>query len=260
MDLGIRGKKALVCAASRGLGRGCAEALAAEGVELVINARGAETLARTAQGIAAAHGVRVTPVAADITTPEGRAQVLDALGGQADILVNNAGGPPPGHWTDWSRDDFIRAIDGNMLSAIALMQALVPGMMERGWGRVVNITSAAVRAPIAQLGLSNTARTGLTGFVAGMSRQVAENGVCVNNLLPGLHDTDRATSLDQGVADAQGITPAEARTRREATIPTRSYGRPEDFGAACAFLCSQQARFIVGQNLLLDGGALNVTV
>lgn len=260
MDLGIRGKKALVCAASRGLGRGCAEALAAEGVELVINARGAETLARTAQDIAAAHGVRVTPVAADITTPEGRAQVLDALGGQADILVNNAGGPPPGHWTDWSRDDFIRAIDGNMLSAIALMQALVPGMMERGWGRVVNITSAAVRAPIAQLGLSNTARTGLTGFVAGMSRQVAENGVCVNNLLPGLHDTDRATSLDQGVADAQGITPAEARTRREATIPTRSYGRPEDFGAACAFLCSQQARFIVGQNLLLDGGALNVTV
>lgn len=260
MDLGIRGKKALVCAASRGLGRGCAEALAAEGVELVINARGAETLARTAQGIAAAHGVRVTPVAADITTPEGRAQVLDALGGQADILVNNAGGPPPGHWTDWSRDDFIRAIDGNMLSAIALMQALVPGMMDRGWGRVVNITSAAVRAPIAQLGLSNTARTGLTGFVAGMSRQVAENGVCVNNLLPGLHDTDRATSLDQGVADAQGITPAEARTRREATIPTRSYGRPEDFGAACAFLCSQQARFIVGQNLLLDGGALNVTV
>lgn len=260
MDLGIRGKKALVCAASRGLGRGCAEALAAEGVELVINARGAETLARTAQDIAAAHGVRVTPVAADITTPEGRAQVLDALGGQADILVTNAGGPPPGHWTDWSRDDFIRAIDGNMLSAIALMQALVPGMMERGWGRVVNITSAAVRAPIAQLGLSNTARTGLTGFVAGMSRQVAENGVCVNNLLPGLHDTDRATSLDQGVADAQGITPAEARTRREATIPTRSYGRPEDFGAACAFLCSQQARFIVGQNLLLDGGALNVTV
>lgn len=260
MDLGIRGRKALVCAASRGLGRGCAEALAAEGVELVINARGAEALARTAQEIAAAHGVRVTPVAADITTPEGRAQVLEALGGQADILVTNAGGPPPGHWTDWSREDFIRAIDANMLSAIALMQALVPGMMDRGWGRVVNITSAAVRSPIGQLGLSNTARTGLTGFVAGMSRQVAEKGVCVNNLLPGIHDTDRATSLDQGVADAQGITPAEARARREATIPTRDYGKAEDFGAACAFLCSQQARFIVGQNLLLDGGALNVTI
>ena len=260
MDLGIRGKRALVCAASKGLGRGCAEALAAEGVDLVINARGEEALVRTAREIAEACGVTVTPVAADITTPEGRARVLDALGGQADILVTNAGGPPPGHWTDWSRDDFIRALDANMLSAIALMQALVPGMMDRGWGRVVNITSAAVRAPIAQLGLSNTARNGLTGFVAGMSRQVADKGVCVNNLLPGIHDTDRATALDRGVAQAQGITPDEARARRAATIPTRSYGRAEDFGAACAFLCAQQARFIVGQNLVLDGGALNVTI
>ena len=260
MDLGIRGKRALVCAASKGLGRGCAEALAAEGVDLVINARGEEALVRTAREIAEACGVTVTPVAADITTPEGRARVLDALGGQADILVTNAGGPPPGHWTDWSRDDFIRAIDANMLSAIALMQALVPGMMDRGWGRVVNITSAAVRAPISQLGLSNTARNGLTGFVAGMSRQVADKGVCVNNLLPGIHDTDRATALDRGVAQAQGITPDEARARRAATIPTRSYGRAEDFGAACAFLCAQQARFIVGQNLVLDGGALNVTI
>lgn len=260
MDLGIRGKKALVCAASKGLGRGCAEALAAEGVNLVINARGAEALTSTAQAIAAAHGVQVIPVAADITTPEGRALVLDALGGQADILVTNAGGPPPGHWTDWSREDFISAIDANMLSAIALMQALVPGMMDRGWGRVVNITSAAVRAPIGPLGLSNTARTGLTGFVAGMSRQVAEKGVCVNNLLPGFHDTDRATSLDQGTAGTEGISAAQARARREATIPARAYGRPEDFGAACAFLCSQHARFIVGQNLLLDGGALSATM
>ena len=260
MDLGIRGRKGLVCAASKGLGRGCAEALAAEGVELVINARGAEALERTAREIAQAHGVSVTPVAADITTPEGRAQVLDALGGQADILVTNAGGPPPGMWTDWSRDDFIRAIDANMLTAIALMQALVPGMMDRGWGRVVNITSAAVRAPVAQLGLSNTARNGLTGFVAGMSRQVAHKGVCVNNLLPGMHDTDRATALDRGASQAQGISQAEARAQRESTIPAGAYGRPEDFGAACAFLCSQQARFIVGQNLVLDGGAMNVTV
>lgn len=260
MELGIRGRKALVCAASRGLGRGCAEALAAEGVDLVINARGEDALARTAREIAGTHGVTVQAVAADITTAEGRDKVLAVLGGQADILVTNAGGPPPGHWTDWNRDDFIRAIDSNMLSAIALMQALVPGMMERGWGRVVNITSAAVRAPIGQLGLSNTARTGLTGFVAGMSRQVAAKGVCVNNLLPGLHDTDRATSLDRGAAEAQGITEAEARAQRLATIPTRSYGRAEDFGAACAFLCSDQARFIVGQNLLLDGGALNVTI
>lgn len=260
MDLGIRGKRALVCAASRGLGRGCAEALAAEGVDLVINARGRDALMQTAQEIASRHGVAVHPVAADITTAEGRQAVLAALDGSADILVTNAGGPPPGHWTDWDRDDFIRALDGNMLSAIALMQALVPGMMDRGWGRVVNITSAAVRAPIGQLGLSNTARTGLTGFVAGMARQVADKGVCVNNLLPGIHDTDRATSLDTGVSQAQGISSDQARRQREATIPTRTYGRAEDFGAACAFLCSQQARFIVGQNLLLDGGALNVTI
>ncbi|WP_323716197.1 SDR family oxidoreductase [Paracoccus aminovorans] len=260
MDLGIRGKTGLVCAASKGLGRGCAEALAEAGVDLVINARGAETLEATARDIAARHGVSVTPVAADITTEEGRAAVLEALGGQADILVNNAGGPPPGAWTDWTRDDFIKAIDANMLTAIALMQALVPGMMERGWGRVVNITSQSVRAPIAQLGLSNTARAGLTGFVAGMSRQVAASGVVVNNLLPGIHATERAYALDKGVAQAEGLEITEARRKREATIPTRSYGRPEDFGATCAFLCSQHARFIVGQNILLDGGASNITI
>ena len=260
MDLGIRGKRGLVCAASKGLGRACAEALAEAGVDLVINARGAEALEAAAQEIAARHGVAVTPVAADITTEAGRAAVLEALDGQADILINNAGGPPPGSWTDWSREDFIRAIDANMLTAVALMQALVPGMMERGWGRVVNITSQSVRSPIAVLGLSNTARAGLTGFVAGMSRQVAPHGVVVNNLLPGIHATDRAESLDSAVAKAEGIGLDEARRRREATIPTRSYGRPEDFGAACAFLCSQQARFMVGQNVLLDGGALNVSI
>lgn len=260
MDLGIKGRTALVCAASRGLGRGCAEALAAAGVDLVINARGAEALQATAAELTSRFGVKVTAVAADITSEDGRAEVLAALGGQADILVNNAGGPPPGNWRDWTRDDFIKAIDGNMLTAIALMQALVPGMIDRKWGRVVNITSAAVRAPIAVLGLSNTARTGLTGFVAGLSRDVAQHGVIVNNLLPGIHDTARAESLDQGVARAGGITPEQARARREATIPTRSYGRAEDFGATCAFLCSQHARFIVGQNILLDGGALNVTI
>ncbi|WJS83295.1 SDR family oxidoreductase [Paracoccus sp. TOH] len=260
MDLGIRGRKGLVCAASKGLGRGCAEALAEAGVDLVINARGAEALTATAEEIAAKHGVSVTPVAADITTEAGRAAVLDALGGQADILVNNAGGPPPGSWTDWSREDFIKAIDANMLTAIALMQALVPGMMERGWGRVVNITSQSVRTPIAILGLSNTARAGLTGFVAGMSRQVAPHGVVVNNLLPGIHATDRADSLDSGVARAEGISVDAARQRREATIPTRSYGLPEDFGATCAFLCSQHARFVVGQNILLDGGAANISI
>lgn len=259
MDLGIRGKRGLVCAASRGLGRGCAEALAAAGVDLVINARGAKALQQTADEIADRHGVSVVPIAADITTQEGRALVIEALG-PADILVTNAGGPPPGKWTDWTRDDFISAIDANMLAAIALMQALVPGMAAQGWGRVVNITSQSVRAPIGVLGLSNTARLGLTGFVAGMSREVAASGVCVNNLLPGIHATARAESLDQGVADAQSVTRDAARQQREATIPTRSYGRPEDFGATCAFMCSQHARFMVGQNILLDGGATNFSV
>lgn len=259
MDLGIRGKRGLVCAASKGLGRGCAEALAAAGVDLVINSRTEAEVTATAKEIASRHGVSVTPVAADITTEEGRARVLAAVG-QADILVTNAGGPPPGDWRDWSRDDFIRAIDANMLTAVALMQALVPGMMERGWGRVVNITSQSVRAPIPALGLSNTARTGLTGFVAGMSRQVAGSGVCVNNILPGIHATDRADSLDRGVSQQQGIDIDEARRRRQATIPTGTYGTAEDFGATCAFLCSQHARFIVGQNILLDGGATNMTI
>ena len=259
MDLGIRGKRGLVCAASKGLGRGCAEALAEAGVDLVINSRTEADITATAREIADKYGVSVTPVAADITSEEGRAKVLAAVG-QADILVNNAGGPPPGVWTDWSREDFIKALDANMLSAIALMQALVPGMIDRSWGRVVNITSQSVRSPIAALGLSNTARTGLTGFVAGMSRQVAGDGVVVNNLLPGIHATDRATSLDGGVAKAQGISMDEARKRREASIPAGTYGTAEDFGATCAFLCSQQARFIVGQNILLDGGALNATM
>ncbi|MFV0301092.1 MAG: SDR family oxidoreductase [Paracoccus sp. (in: a-proteobacteria)] len=259
MDLGIRGKRGLVCAASKGLGRGCAEALAEAGVDLVINSRTEAEIARTAAEIADRYGVSVTPVAADITTEEGRARVL-AAAGQADILVNNAGGPPPGTWTDWNREDFIKAIDANMLTAIALMQALVPGMMERGWGRVVNITSQSVRSPIAVLGLSNTARAGLTGFVAGMSRQVAGSGVVVNNLLPGIHATERAISLDGGVSRAQGISVEEARKRREAGIPAGTDGRAEDIGATCAFLCSQPARFIIGQNILLDGGALNVTI
>ncbi len=259
MDLGIRGKRGLVCAASKGLGRGCAEALAEAGVDLVINSRTEADITRTADEIAAKYGVSVTPVAADITTDEGRTRVLEAVG-QADILVTNAGGPPPGDWRDWNRDDFIKAIDANMLSAVALMQALVPGMMDRGWGRVVNITSQSVRSPIAVLGLSNTARAGLTGFVAGVSRQVAGHGVCVNNILPGIHATDRADSLDKGVSDKQGISIEDARRQRQAGIPTGTYGTAGDFGATCAFLCSQQARFIVGQNILLDGGALNVTI
>ena len=259
MDLGIKGKRALVTASSKGLGRGCAEALAAAGVDLVMNARGADALKETAAAIRAAHGVEVTEVAADITSDDGRAAVLSAAG-DVDILVTNAGGPPPGVWSDWSRDDFIKALDANMLTPIALMQACLPGMMERGWGRVVNITSQSVKAPIAALGLSNSARAGLTGFVAGTSRQVAGKGVTINNLLPGIHATDRAISLDGGVAKQKGITIEEAKVQREATIPAGRYGTAEEFGAMCAFLCSQHAGFIVGQNVLLDGGAINTTM
>ncbi|MCL1627279.1 SDR family oxidoreductase [Roseibaca sp. V10] len=259
MDLGIAGKRALVCASSKGLGRGCAEALAAEGVHLVMNARGAEALEETAAAIRAAYGVEVVTVAADITTQAGRTEVL-AAAGEVDILVNNAGGPPPGMWTDWEREDFINALDANMLTPIALIKALVPSMIDRGWGRVVNITSQSVKSPIPVLGLSNAARAGLTGYVAGTSRQVAGKGVVINNLLPGIHDTDRATALDGGVAKAEGITPQQARTKREGTIPAGRYGTAAEFGAACAFLCSQYSGFIVGQNLLLDGGAVNATL
>ncbi|MBB3713240.1 3-oxoacyl-[acyl-carrier protein] reductase [Limimaricola variabilis] len=259
MDLGIRGKRALVCASSKGLGRGCAEALAEAGVDLVMNARGAEALEQTAQEIRDRFGVEVTTVACDVTTPEGQSKVIEAAQG-VDILVTNAGGPPPGMWTDWDREDFIRALDANMLTPIALMKALVPGMMERGWGRVVNITSQSVKTPIAVLGLSNSARAGLTGFVAGTSRQVAHAGVTINNLLPGIHDTDRAASLDGGVSQKEGISVEDARRKREATIPVRRYGTAAEFGATCAFMCSQHAGFMVGQNVLLDGGAGNQTM
>lgn len=258
MDLGIKGKRALVTAGSKGLGRGCAMALAEAGVDLVLNARGTEALEATAAAIRAAHGVSVVTVAGDITQEEARAAVLAQ--GPFDILVTNAGGPPPGLWHDWSRDDFIKAIDANMLTPIALMQACLPGMIAQGWGRVVNITSQSVKAPIPQLGLSNAARAGLTGFVGGTARQVAPHGVTINNLLPGIHDTDRATALDGGVVKATGVTMDEARAQRMAGIPARRYGTVAEFGAACAFLCSRHAGFIVGQNILLDGGAMNSTL
>jgi 3-oxoacyl-[acyl-carrier protein] reductase len=259
MDLGIRGKRALVCGASKGLGRGCAWALAEAGVDLVLNARGAKALEATADDLRSRFQVNVLTVPADITTETGRAEVL-AQAGEVDILVTNAGGPPPGIWSDWKREDFIRALDANMLTPIALMTALLPGMIGRGWGRVVNITSQSVKAPIASLGLSNAARTGLTGYVAGTARQVAPFGVTINNLLPGIHATDRAVSLDAGVAKAEGISLADAQARRAAGIPARRYGTAEEFGAACAFLCSVHAGYIVGQNILLDGGATNATI
>ncbi len=259
MDLGIAGKRALVCASSKGLGLGCARALAEAGVELVMNARGDEALQAVAEAIRSEFGVKVTAVAADITDESGRAKVLDAAG-DLDILVTNAGGPPPGMWTDWGRDDFLAAIEANMLTPIALMKALVPGMIDKGWGRVVNITSQSVKAPIAVLGLSNSARAGLTGYVAGTARQVAGKGVAINNLLPGSHDTARRIAIDEMISKNQGISVAEATAQVQSEIPAGRYGTVEEFGATCAFLCSQYAGFIIGQNVLLDGGNVNATI
>lgn len=259
MDLGIKGKRALVCASSKGLGLGCAERLAEAGVDLVMNARGAEVLEAEAARLRETYGVDVQTVAADVTTENGRTAVLEAAGA-VDILVNNAGGPPPGMWQDWDRDDFIAALDANMLTPIALIKALVPGMMNRGWGRVVNITSQSVKAPIPQLGLSNSARAGLTGYVAGTARQVASHGVIMNNLLPGAHDTDRIGTLDKTIAKAQGKSEEQVRDEKFQTIPARRYGTRDEFGAMCAFLCSQHAGYIVGQNILLDGGGINATM
>ncbi|MFT5159712.1 MAG: 3-oxoacyl-[acyl-carrier protein] reductase [Paracoccaceae bacterium] len=258
MDLGINGKWAIVCASSKGLGRGCAEALAGAGVNLVMNARTEGPLIEAAEAIRAAHNVQVITVACDITTEDGQAKVLAACEAP-DILVNNAGGPPPGNWSEWERADFIKALDANMLTPIALMKAVLPGMLDRGWGRIVNITSQSVKSPIPALGLSNSARTGLTGYVAGTSRQVAGGGVNINNLLPGIHATDRAVSLDSGVVEAQGISMDQAIAARCKTIPVGRYGTREEFGATCAFLCSQHVGFMVGQNILLDGGAVNAT-
>lgn len=259
MDMGIAGKRALVCASSKGLGRGCAEALAAEGVHLILNARTKGPLEETAEAIRAAYGVDVTAVAADITSPDGQAKVL-AAAGDIDILVNNAGGPPPGVWSDWDREDFIKALDANMLTPITLMKAVLPAMMAKGWGRIVNITSKSVKAPIAVLGLSNSARAGLTGYVAGTSRQVAGSGVTINNLQPGMHATDRGLSLAHKRADETGMSFEEAVQEASANIPVGRYGTSGEFGAACAFLCSQHAGFIVGQNILLDGGEVNATM
>ncbi|MCR8547007.1 SDR family oxidoreductase [Salipiger sp. P9] len=253
MDLKIAGKRALVCASSRGLGRGCAEALAEAGCSLVMNARSPGPLEAAGAEISAAYGVEVTVVPADIVDPEGRAAVIEAAGA-VDILVTNSGGPPAGYWTEWDRGDFIAALDDSMLTPIALMQALIPGMMARGWGRVVNITSRSVKAPLLPLGLSNSARAGLTGFVAGTSRQIAGSGVTINNLLPGVHDTDRIDELDDVTAAEKGISRDEARRQRAAGIPAGRYGDPAEFGKMCAFLCSQHAGYIVGQNILLDGG------
>jgi 3-oxoacyl-[acyl-carrier protein] reductase len=254
MDLGIRGKTALVCAASKGLGKGCALALARDGVNLVITARGKDALEATAEEIRKATGAKVSAVAGDITTAEGRAAALKAAG-TVDILVNNAGGPPPGDFRDWSREDWIKALDANMLTPIELIKAVVDGMIERRFGRIVNITSGAVKMPIPELGLSNGARTGLHGFIAGLSRKTVRHNVTINNLLPGPFDTDRLRGNMEFNAKKLGKTAAELAKQRAEANPSKRFGNIEEFGAACAFLASVHAGYITGQNLLMDGGA-----
>jgi len=253
MDLGIAGKRAIVCGGSAGLGRGVAAALAAEGVSVLIAARDRDRLETATREIAATAGGAVSCVQADVTTDEGRAAVL-AKCPAPDILVNNAGGPPPGDFRSWSREDWIKAIDANMLSAIMLLKATIDGMIERRFGRVVNITSHMVKQPIGILGLSNGARAGLTGFVGGLARDVARHNVTINNVLPGQFDTDRLRSNHARFAAVQKVDIEKYRDQARSQIPARRFGNPAEFGAMCAFLCGAQAGYITGQNILLDGG------
>jgi 3-oxoacyl-[acyl-carrier protein] reductase len=259
MDFGIKGKKAIVCAASKGLGRACALALAREGVELVITARTAADLEAAAAMIRQQTGAKVTPVAGDITTEAGRAATLAACP-EPDILVNNAGGPPHGDFRDWTRDDWIKAVDANMLTPIFLIKSVVDGMCARKFGRIVNITSASVKSPIPNLGMSNGARAGLTGFVAGLSRQVAKHNVTINNLLPGPFMTDRLRSGFAHQAQTSGRPLEEVMAERARANPAGRFGDPAEFGDACVFLCAASSGYIVGQNLLLDGGGFNSTM
>lgn len=256
MDLGISGRWAIVCAASQGLGKGCAQALANEGVNLVINARTAETLEQTASELRTRFPtIEVRTVVGDVAQTDIQETLL-AAAPQVDILVNNAGGPPPGDFRDWDRTDWLKALDANMLTPIALMKSVVDGMAERGFGRVINITSGAVKAPIDILGLSNGARSGLTGFIAGVARQhrLAGKNVTLNNLLPGAFDTARLQKTLQVASQAKGDLNAVTEARIN-TIPAARFGTPEEFGAYCAFLCSNYGGYITGQNLLIDGGA-----
>jgi 3-oxoacyl-[acyl-carrier protein] reductase len=253
MDLGIEGRTALVCASSKGLGRACALSLAREGVRVVMAARGAEALEEAAAAIRRETGASVSTVAADVTTAEGRARLLAACP-EPDILVNNAGGPKPGDFREWSREDWIRALDANMIAPIELIKATIDAMIARRFGRIVNITSAAVKMPIDTLGLSNGARTGLTGFVAGLARQVVEHNVTINNLLPGPFYTDRLRGTAAVAAQASGQTAEAVLEARRQRVPARRYGDPAEFGDACAFFCGARAGFMTGQNLVLDGG------
>jgi 3-oxoacyl-[acyl-carrier protein] reductase len=254
MDLGLRGKSAIVCAASKGLGRACAEALAAEGVSVTICARGAEALQRTAEELRTRHGVEVSAVVCDITTAEGRDAVLAACP-TPDILLNNAGGPPLADFRRLSAADWHKALDANMLTPIELIRRTIDGMIERRFGRIVNITSGTVKAPMPQFDLSNGARSGLTGFVGGLARQCVQHNVTINNLLPGFFHTDRVTTAFASMAASRGVLPEQIMNERIRTIPAGRVGDPAEIGAACAFLCGAQSGFITGQNLLIDGGA-----
>jgi 3-oxoacyl-[acyl-carrier protein] reductase len=254
MDLGIRGRSALVCAASKGLGRGCAMALAREGVDLTIVARGREALEATAEEIRRTTGVRVSAVATDIVTEQGRKAALAACP-DPDILVNNAGGPPAGDFRQFTREDWIKAVDANMITPIELIKATLDGMIARKFGRIVNITSSAVKAPIDILALSNGARSGLTGFVAGVARKTVAHNVTINNLLPGQFDTETLAKRTKAAAEMQGKSFEEINDARRKSIPAGRFGNPEEFGAACAFLCSAQAGYVTGLNFLIDGGA-----
>ncbi len=259
MDMGLRGKRALVCAASNGLGRACAMALAREGVAVTITARTLATLEQTADAIRRETGAEVTSVAGDITTEGGRADALAACP-DPDILVNNAGGPPPGDFRDWGREAWMAALDANMLTPIWLIKAVVDGMIARRFGRIVNITSGSVKSPIPTLGMSNGARAGLTGFVAGLARQVARHNVTINNLLPGPFATDRLRITAAATAKQHGRTVDEELAERAKSWPAGRAGDPAEFGDACVFLCAASSGFIVGQNLLLDGGLFNSTM
>ena len=257
MDLGLNGRWALVCAASKGLGRGCAEALVGEGVNVVITARGTEALEATAAALRLLNpAVEVRAVAGDISTSEGQAAALAACP-QIDILINNAGGPPPGDFRTFTREAWLAALEANMLTPIALMTATVDAMAARGFGRVINITSGAVKAPIDVLGLSNGARSGLTGFVAGTARQaqLAGRNVTINNLLPGAFDTERLQKTMAAGAAKSGLSAEEVANKRRLDIPAQRFGTAAEFGAICAMLCSAQAGYLTGQNILLDGGA-----
>ena len=253
MDLGITGKKALVCAVSKGLGRACAVSLAREGCDVTIVSRSIDNLKIAVDVIKQETGVDVTPVAADLSTKDGRAAALEVCG-DPDILINNCGGPPPGHFSDWEREDWIKALDMNMINPIMLIKATYAKMMERNFGRIVNITSASVKEPIKVLGMSNGARAGLTGFCAGIARETVESNVTINALLPGGFDTERFRGNSEAIAKKQGVPVDEILKQRMAIIPAGRLGDPAEFGDACAYLCSKQAGYITGLNVLMDGG------